>query len=156
MKSQDEIVAELTVRIANLDKTVERLQRELVITKNVKDILMNEADDLQQYQRRQCIVIDGLQTTPNETIPQVTRKTENVLAYHLKLHPYEIVNQIDKRQCIGPVKDDDTPSSIVRFKLYSFRENAYVNRKKCTNCNIKTKLSLTRKRRKALTYAYKI
>ena len=156
MKSQDEIVAELTVRIANLDKTVERLQSELVITKNVKDILMNEVDDLQQYQRRQCIVIDGLQTTPNETIPQVTRKTENVLAYHLKLHPYEIVNQIDKRQCIGPVKDDDTPSSTVRFKSHFFRENAYVNRKKCTNCNIKIKLSLTRKRRKALTYAYKI
>ena len=124
--------------------------------KNVNDILTNEVDYLQQYQRRQCIVIDGLQTTPNETIPQVTRKTENVLAYHLKLHPYEIVNQIDKRQCIGPVKDDDTPSSTVRFKSHFFRENAYVNRKKCTNCNIKIKLSLTRKRRKALTYAYKI
>ena len=31
MKSQDEIVAELTARIANLEKTVERLQSELVI-----------------------------------------------------------------------------------------------------------------------------
>ena len=130
MKSQDEIVPELTVRIANLDKTVERLQSELVITKNVNDILTNEVDGLQQYQQRQC--------------------------QHLKLYPDEIVNQIDKRQCIGPVKDDDTPSSIVRFKSHSFRENAYVNRKKCTNCNIKIKLSLTRKRRKALTYAYKI
>ena len=65
MKSQDEIVAELTARIANLEKTVERLQSELVITKNVNDTLTNEIDDLQQYQRRQCIVIDGLQTTPN-------------------------------------------------------------------------------------------
>ena len=38
MKSQDEIVAKLTARIANLEKTVERLQSELVITKNVNDI----------------------------------------------------------------------------------------------------------------------
>ena len=79
MKSQDEIVPELTVRIANLDKTVERLQSELVITKNVNDILTNEVDGLQQYQQRQCIVIDGLQTTRNETIPQVTQKTEMYL-----------------------------------------------------------------------------
>ena len=32
IKSQDEIAAERTARIANLEKTVERLQRELVIT----------------------------------------------------------------------------------------------------------------------------
>ena len=64
MKSQNKIVAELTVRITNLEKTVERLQSELIITKNVNN--MNEVDDLQQYQRHQCIIIliDGLQTAP--------------------------------------------------------------------------------------------
>ena len=156
MKSQDEIVAELTARIANLEKTVEQLQSELVITKNVNNLLTNEVDDLQQYQRRQCIVIDGLQTTPNKTISQVTQKAENVLAQHLKLDPDEVVNQTDKCHHIGLFKDDDTQSTIVRFKSHSFRQKAYVNRKKFTNCNIKIKLSLTRKRRKTLTYAYKI
>ena len=106
MKSQDEIVAKLTVRIANLEKTVERLQSELVITKNVNDILTNEADDLQQYQWRQCVVIDSLQTTPNETISQVTQKAENALAQHLKLDPDEVVNQIDKCHRIGLLKHD--------------------------------------------------
>ena len=38
MKLQNEIVAELTMRITNLEKTVERLQSELIITKNVNDI----------------------------------------------------------------------------------------------------------------------
>ena len=108
MKSQDEIVAELTARITNPEKTVERLQSELVITKNVNNLLTNEVDDLQQYQRRQCIVIDGLQTTPNETISQITLKTENVLAQHLKVDPDEVVNQTDKCHCIGPLKDDGT------------------------------------------------
>ena len=106
MKSQDEIVAELTVRIANLEKTVEQLQSELVITKNVNNLLTNEADDLQQYQWHQCIVIDGLQTTSNKTISQVTQKAENVLVQHLKLDPDEVVNQIDKCHCIGLLKHD--------------------------------------------------
>ena len=61
MKSQDEIAAELTAEIINLEKTVERPQSELIITKNVHNILTNEVDDQQQYQRRQRIVIDGLQ-----------------------------------------------------------------------------------------------
>ena len=104
MKLQDETVAELTVRITNLKKTVERLQSELIITKNVNNILTNEVDDLQQYQQRQCIVIDGLQIAPNKTILQVTQKAENVFIQHLKLDPDEVVNQIDKCHCIGPLK----------------------------------------------------
>ena len=46
MKLQDEIVAELSARIANLEKTEEQLQSELVITKNANSILRNEVDDL--------------------------------------------------------------------------------------------------------------
>ena len=46
MKLQDEIVAELSARIANLEKTEEQLQSELVITKNANNILRNEVDDL--------------------------------------------------------------------------------------------------------------
>ena len=122
MKLQDEIVVELTARIANLKKTVERLRSELVITKNVNDVLTNEVDDLQQYQWRQCIIIDGPQTAPNETISQVTQKAENVLAQHFKLDLDEVENQIHKFHRIGPLKDDGIQSSIVRFISHSFRE----------------------------------
>ena len=55
MISQDETVAERTARITNFEKPVERLQSKLFITKNVKDILMNEVDDLQQYQRHHVL-----------------------------------------------------------------------------------------------------
>ena len=113
-------------------------------------------DDRQQYQWRQCIIIDGLQTTLNKTISPVTQKAKNALAQHLKLDPDEVLNQADKCHCIGPFNDDGTQSTIVRFKSHSFREKAYVNRRKCTSRNIKIKLSLTRKRRKTLTYPYKI
>ena len=113
-------------------------------------------DDRQQYQWRQCIIIDGLQTTLNKIISPVTQKAKNALAQHLKLDPDEVLNQVDKCHCIGPFNDDGTQSTIVRFKSHSFREKAYVNRRKCTSRNIKIKLSLIRKRRKTLTYPYKI
>ena len=130
MKAQDEIVAKLTARIANLEKTVES---KLVITKNVNDILTNEVDDLQQYQRCQCMVTDGLQAAPKKTMSEVTQKVENVLAQHLKLDPNKVVNQIDNCQRIGLLKDDGTQSTTVRFKPHSFREKIYINRKKSTN-----------------------
>ena len=154
MKSQDEIAAELTAEIINLEKTVERPQSELIITKNVHNILTNEVDDQQQYQRRQRIVIDGLQNYTKRNNIASYSKSWNVLAQHLKLDPDGILNQTDKCHCIGPLKDDDTQSTIVRFKSHSFREKAHVNRKKCSNGNIKVKLSLTKKRRKTLTYGY--
>ena len=97
------------MRIANLEKTVERLQSELAITKNVKDILTNEADNLQQYQQHQRIVINSLETKPNETISQVTQKSENALAQQLmKIDPDEVVNQIEKCHSICLLKDDST------------------------------------------------
>ena len=70
---------ELLKRVANLEKIVEKLQSELYVTKNVNTLLSNEIDDLQQYQRRHCIAIDGLRTLPSETSDQVTEKAEKVL-----------------------------------------------------------------------------
>ena len=97
------------MRIANLEKTVERLQSELAITKNVNYILTNEADNLQQYQQHQRIVINSLETKPNETISQVTQKSENALAQQLmKIDPDEVVNQIEKCHSICLLKDDST------------------------------------------------
>ena len=92
----------------------------------------------------------------HQTISQVTQKAQNALVQHLKPDPDEVVDQIEKCHRIGPLKDDGTQSTIVRFRSHSFREKAYVNRKKCTNRNIKINLSLTRKRRKTLIYVYKI
>ena len=67
---------ELLKRVANLEKTVKKLQSELYVTKNINTWLSNEVDDLQQYQRQHCIVIDRLLTSPNETSNQVTEKVK--------------------------------------------------------------------------------
>ena len=123
---------ELLKRVANLEKIVEKLQNELYVTKNVNTLLSNETDDLQQYQRRHCIVIDGLRTSPNETSDQVTEKAEKVLTEKLQFDPEEVNCQIDKCHRIGPINTKDgTQSTIVRFKTHSFREAVYLKRRKC-------------------------
>ena len=65
---------ELLKRVANLEKFVEKLQSDLYVTKNINTLLSNEVDDLQQYERRQCTVIDGLRSSPNGTSNKVTKK----------------------------------------------------------------------------------
>ena len=47
-------------------------------------------------------------------------------------------------------------STIIRFRTHTFRAVVYQKRKTITNNKLKVKLSLTKKRTKTLTQAYKI
>ena len=126
----------------------------MYVTKNVNTLLSTEIDDLQQYQRRHCIVIDGLRTSLNETRNQVTEKVEKVLAESLQFDPEEVNYQIDKCHRIGPIETKDgTESTIVRFKTHSFRKTVYLERRECKKKQ-NIKFPLTQWRRKTLTYAY--
>ena len=78
----------------SLEKIVEKLQSELYVTKNVNTLLSSEINDLQQYQRRHCIVINGLCTSPNETSNQVIEKVEEVLTEKLQFDPEEVNYQL--------------------------------------------------------------
>ena len=124
---------ELLKRVANLKKIVEKLQSELYVTKNGNTLLNNETDDLQQYQKRYCITIDGLCTSPSETSNQVTEKAEKVLTENLQFNPEEVNYQIDKCHRIGPINTKDSmQSTIVRFKTHSFREAVYLKKENAT------------------------
>ena len=53
--------------------TAERPQSELLVTKNVNHILKNEVYGLQQYHQQLHVIIDGLESVPNQAILQVTQ-----------------------------------------------------------------------------------
>ena len=144
---------ELLKRVANLEKIVEKLQNELYVTKNINTLLSNEIDDLQQYQRRHCIVIDGLRTSPNETSDQVTEKAEKVLTENLQFDPEEVKYQIDKchrrtNQHQRRYAIDDSPIQNPLLQRSCLLKKTKMQQKQ------KIKLSLTQRRRKTLTYAY--
>ena len=58
---------ELLKRIETLEDKVAELESELIVSKNGNKQLSQEVDDLHQYQRRACIILDGI--TPSEHEP---------------------------------------------------------------------------------------
>ena len=79
-------------------------------------MLSKEIDDLQQYQRRHCIVIDGLRTSPSETSDHVTEKVEKVLIGNLQFDPEEVNYQTDACHRIEPINTKDGMQSTIDSK----------------------------------------
>ena len=59
-------VTEQLSRLASLEKTVDVRKSELTIATNVNTKLSLELDDLEQYQRRACILVDGINLREEE------------------------------------------------------------------------------------------
>ena len=145
----------LEERIIQLEKKVEMLESTLIIAQNTNTLLEKEVDDLHQYQRRACIVVDGIQPEDNETEDQIKHKVRNVLTKNLGFEANQVNNEIDKCHRLGE-PNRGKQSTIIRFRTHAFRAAVYQKRKTITNNKLKVKLSLTKKRIKTLTQAYKM
>ena len=145
----------LEERTIQLEKKVEMLESTLIIAQNTNTLLEKEVDDLHQYQRRACIVVDGIQPEDNETEDQIKHKVRNVLTKNLGSEANQVNNEIDKCHRLGE-PNRGKQSTIIRFRTHAFRAAVYQKRKTITNNKLKVKLSLTKKRIKTLTQAYKM
>ena len=133
---------------------MERLSGELNVTMRVTTLLSQEVDDLQQYQRRSCISIDGINHDEYEGVADIILKAKNMLNKHLQISKEEIEKQVDKCHRIGPKNEDGIQATMLKFKSHLFKESEYHTRKKIKNRKIKINISLTKKRRKILSYAH--
>ena len=122
-------VKEVLARIENLEKTVVKLKSELSIVKNINTKLTTELDDLHQYQRRSCVLIEGINADATENEDQIKAKVKNVMTRNLRLDEEEFQREFDKCHRVGPIKDDGQQTAIERFKSHRFRENVYCHRK---------------------------
>ena len=152
IKNEEYKIQLLEERIIQLEKKVEMLESTLIIAQNTNTLL--EVDDLHQYQRRTCIVVDGIQPEDNETEDQIKHKVRNVLTKNLGFEANQVDNEIDKCHRLGK-PNRGKQSTIIRFRTHAFRAAVYQKRKTITNNKLKVKLSLTKKRTKTLTQAYK-
>ena len=99
-----------------------RLSGELNITKRINTLFNQEVDDLQQYQKRSCIFIDGINHKKDESVADITSKNKkNVLNKHLQTSKEEIEKQYDKCHRNGPKNDNGTQTTILKFKSHSFQ-----------------------------------
>ena len=136
-------LAELLKRIEKLEDKVAELERELIVTRNVNKLLSQEVDDLQQYQRRACVILDGITPSEHETTEQITKKAKNVMVKNLNFSEEEVDIELDKCHWLGPTRDGKE-STIVRFRSLVFNEKIYQKQKEIKGGKIKVKLSLTK------------
>ena len=110
-----------------LEKRVLELESVLEVTRNANSLLKQEVDNLQQYQRRTCNIVDGITPVKDEMEKQMTAKTKNFLIKNLGFEERKVNEELDKCHRLGKAKDGKQ-STIIRFKSHSFRAPVYARK----------------------------
>ena len=137
---QQQEITDLKSKVLKLELLLNEVVSEKVITSHVSDLL-HEKIDLQQYSRRNCLILDGLPVTTNESISDLKVKVTETVINDLNIDSAELDNEFDKTHRIGPVSDGQNQKVIVHFKSHSFRSKIYRVRKKCARRDLKVRLS---------------
>ena len=111
-------IKSLTARIDKLEKRVLELEGVLEVARNANNLLEQEVDNLQQYQRRACIVVDGITPVKDETEEQITAKT-SFLIKNFGFEERKVNEELGKCHRLGKTKDGKQ-STIIRLKSHSF------------------------------------
>ena len=153
-KYQEEI-ASLRAELKELRERMEVVESQAAITAQVNATLAKEIDRLEQYGRRNSLVIRGIPPNKDETNKDLKENVRKIVAEELGM-PKDFGHDFDKTHRIGPVLETDKgprQDVIVRFKSHSTRYNVYLKRKDVKSKNIRITPSLTSKRRKLLSQA---
>ena len=153
-KSMMERIVELENKVELLDKKVESLENTVeplkvkinqltdqnaVLTCAISN-LKTQAEENQQYSRRNCLVLEGIALSNNETIPALEGKVVAALTKELGIEKTEIDANFDKTHRIGPIRDNQQ-RTIVRFKKHSLVEKIYNKRKVSEKISVKPSLT---------------
>ena len=145
-----EKVESLTVKVVTLDKKVSTLENALelneaalAVSKITSSNLRAELDKQEQYSRRNCIVFDGIDATPNDSLDTQTTKAKEILSENFATDD-EIITSFDKAHPIGRVTQGKQ-SYIMRFSKHSVVRRIFNNRKSIKH-GITVRPSLTKKR----------
>ena len=135
------------------------MESQIFVTAQVNIMLAQEIDRLEQYGRRNSIVLSGIKPDDTEDNDKLKECVRKVVGEGLNMKS-EFNRDFDKTHRIGPVLE--TPHGkrqdvIVRFKSHAKRYQVYHRRKelKDNNKDIRITPLLTKIRRKLLSQARK-
>ena len=74
---QRQEITDLKSKVLKLELLLNEVVSEKVIASHVSDLLHEKIDDLQQYSRRNCLILDGLPVTTNESISDLKVKSNS-------------------------------------------------------------------------------
>ena len=155
-EAHNEEISILRTEINDLKTITSRNSDKIMVQSRVNEALSAEVDRLEQYGRRNCILLKGIPASRNEKNADLTDTVKKILSEDLKLSAPDM-KDFDKTHRIGPAYRDKRgnlhQSTIVRFKSHEARYKAYLNRAKLKTKGMNLSPSLTNKRRKLLASA---
>ena len=128
-----------------LENKVVVLESTLKVSQNTSDKLSAEVDNLQQYSRRNCLIVSGILIKHGESTADLKRSIEKIVLKDVGVSKEFFEYEFDKVHRIGAA-DGDKQNVIVRFRSHQFPSELYYGRKKIKNKKIGLKLSLTKNR----------
>ena len=153
LKKSNNILVE---EVSSLKLALAKTESKCAVQSKVNDALTMEIDRLEQYGRRNCIVIKGI--SPKVSDKNLENNVLKILSNDLELKE-SVVQDFDKTHRVGPMYKDrrgeQQQNVIVRFKSHSSRYTTYLKRKSCKNKSLRFTASLTDQRRKLLSSCIK-
>ena len=143
-------IDELETEIKNKDEKIQLLENRVEILEEEKESQGKEIDDLEQYSRRNCLLLHGVVETNAECTDDIIIKT---CAEELGIDVKQ--EDLDRSHRLGKVKrNDNRPRSIiVKFARYAVRNKVFSNKKKLKGKKLLITESLTVYRMKLLDEA---
>ena len=133
-------------KINQLEKTIENLAEK-------QKSLSSEIDDLEQYSRRNCLVLHGVNESNDENTNEIIIKTfSEELGVEIK------EDDLDRSHRLGkPKRKDSKPGPIiVKFARYAVRREIFVNKRKLEGKRLLVTEGLTSSRMQLLGEAQRI
>ena len=133
----EEQVKELTP----LKNKIQKLENMNAVASTVSENLSKELEKLQQYSRRNCLIIENIPLSKKESTEDLEKKVESAITGEFNINKSEYQVDFDKTHRISPVCNYNQQRVIVRFKRHSLVEKIYGQRKKSTKYNVKPSLT---------------
>ena len=121
-------IDELETEIKNKDEKIQLLENRVEILEEEKESQGKEIDDLEQYSRRNCLLLHGVVERNAECADDIIVKT---CAEELGIDVKQ--EDLDRNDRLGKVKRNDKPRPItVEFARYVVRNKVFSNKKNVT------------------------
>lgn len=144
---KDTIVSEMRKTLEENTRVISELKDALVEKDKTIGVLESKIDDLEQYQRRQCLRVFGVSETDGEDTDKLAIDVAKKIGVDLS------VNDIDRSHRIGRKETDRPRPVIVKFVSYRKRNELFRSKKNLRGTGIVIREDLTKKRHALLQEA---
>ena len=138
----------------HLEERVIQLESEKKKLSNKVSGVLEDLDDIQQYSRRNCLLVHGLKEDKDESTNDLVLKLFNE-----KLGVAVDISMIDRSHRLGPVRGENNPKPrpvIVKFCSYRIRRAVFTTKRKLKGSGVSVTESFTKQRMKLLNEVQKV